>query len=179
MEHFLQSLIFHCRTKESSDFIKYPSVEFRGIFISKVFFHILIHRGKDMAPTSSFGKHWQDIRASPCPCVTAFIEGRIKLYRVFFPTWKERTLCFKWSELKKNKDHHLSQHNLSKLKHYFQFQKKITTVKILLSYMYLSCLIKYKSWKFTNIKRERSLSMKTQNQRFFQQTNGPSRWKVY
>lgn len=96
MKHFLQCLICPCRTKESSDFIKHPSVEFSSIFISKVFLNVFIHRGEDMAPTGPLSKHWQDIRASPCPCVTAFIEGRIKLYWIFFPTWKEETIFLKW-----------------------------------------------------------------------------------
>jgi len=96
MKHFFQSLIFPCWTKESSDFIKHPSVKFRSIFISKVFLQVLIHRGKDMAPTCPLGKHWQDIRASPCPCVMALVEGRIKLYWVFFPTWKEEIIFLNW-----------------------------------------------------------------------------------
>lgn len=60
--------------------------------------------------TLTFGKHSQDIWASPAPCVLAFINKRIKSYRIFLPSFRS---------LKKKKKANSNNSNIYMVKYYY------------------------------------------------------------
>lgn len=70
---------------------KHPRVKKRSISSSKIFTFCRIHFHLNIVSVRTLSKHGQNVRATPRPGVSAFIEDGIKFHWIHFPPWKETT----------------------------------------------------------------------------------------